>query len=282
MAGQLDGKVAIVTGGASGIGRATVQLFVQEGARVVIADIDEDAGPAAARAIGGGTLFRRTDVSKAADVEAVVAHAVDKFGRLDVMFNNAGVVAQAAHPVDILDEEFTGNDREIAVDVYGPLYGVKYAGRAMAKQKSGSIINTASTAGTGFGHGILLYRIAKAAVINLTMNAAVALGGRGIRVNCISPGPIATPILSTSMGISEKKAQELTQAAFDMMLDLQPLKRLGQPEDIAKAALFLASDASAQVTGINLPVTGGQGLSADLVDRTALLGKIMADIMGRP
>ncbi|HKY92819.1 MAG TPA: SDR family oxidoreductase [Nevskiaceae bacterium] len=282
MARELDTKVAIITGGASGIGRASVQLFVEQGARVVIADLNQEAGEPLARELGAGCAFRRTDVSVAADVEALVAFAVEKFGRLDVMFNNAGVVAQAGRPVSLLDEEFTGQDREIAVDLYGPLFGLKYAGRVMAKQGGGSIITTASTAGMVPGHGILLYRMAKAAMITMTQNAALALGAHGIRVNCISPGPIATPIVASSMGVPPAKAEQITKAAYDMMLQLQPLKRLGQPEDVARAALFLASDASAQITGINVPVAGGQSLGGDLVDRTAMLGQIIGEIMGRP
>ncbi|WP_281783698.1 SDR family NAD(P)-dependent oxidoreductase [Sinimarinibacterium flocculans] len=277
--GELSGKVAIITGGVSGMGLATVRLFVEQDARVIVADIQDEAGAALVREMGSSVHYRHTDVSRASDVEAVVGYAVETFGRLDVMFNNAGVVANAAAPVDFLDEVFTGADREIQVDLYGPLYGVKYAGRAMARQGGGSIISTASTAGFVPGHGIPLYRIAKAGVIAMTQNAAVALGGRGIRVNCISPGPIATPIIGASMGIPQAKADAIGKASFEMMLDLQPLKRLGQPEDVAHAALFLASERSAQITGVNLPVAGGQSLGADLVDRTAVLGQIIGGIL---
>lgn len=274
---ELAGKVAIVTGGARGMGRATVELFAAEGARVVIADILDDAGNELASALGQNVAYCHTDVSHASEVEALVAFTVERFGRLDVMFNNAGVVLRP-QSIDLLDDDFSIVEREFAVNLLGPMYGVKYAGRQMARTGGGSIINTASTTASAPGLNILSYRISKAGVVSLTQNAAIALGKYGIRVNAISPGPIATPILTDGLGLSPEKADAVMKAVFGDMLTIQPLKRLGQPEDIAQAALFLASGRSAQVTGINLTVSGGEGLG-DLVDHTARVAEIMRRVM---
>lgn len=265
MSDELKGKVAIVTGGASGMGRETVRLFRDEGAKVVIADIAADAGAAYAAQLGGEVRFQQCDVSKAADVEALVAFCVATFGRLDIMFNNAGLLAEGG-VTDFLDDDFADFTKTMSVDLLGVLLGCRFAGKAMAKQGGGSIINTASSTATISGYGIPVYRAAKAGVVNVTQTAALVLGQYGIRVNAISPGPIETPILLPGLELPPDKRKAVSRAVMDVMIEAQPLKRVGQPIDIANAALFLGSDRSAQITGQNLMVAGGMGLG-DLVDR---------------
>lgn len=267
MGDELAGKVAIITGGASGMGRETVRLFRDEGAKVVIADIQDEAGQTYAEELGEAVAYRRCDVSKASDVAALVDFAVAHFGRLDIMFNNAGIPGNVK-PVDFLDDDFEDFDRVMAVDLLGVLLGCKFAGKAMARQGGGAIINTASTAAFFAGHGVPVYRVAKAGVINITQNAAVVLGPHGIRVNAISPGPIETPILIPGIELPEEKLKKLSREIMDVMVEMQPLKRYGQPIDIANAAVFLGSDRSAQISGQNLVVAGAMGIG-DSVDRLA-------------
>ena len=256
--GALDGKVAIVTGGASGIGAAIAQLFVHQGARVVIAGRRREAGERLARTLGEAALFQRTDVTVEADVEAMVDCAVAKFGRLDCLVSNAGSGSQPA-TVDHID--LAHFDAAMAVHVHGVLAGLKYAARVMIPQKSGSIINVASINGVRAGLGGLYYSVAKAAAIHLTHCAAMELGEKGIRVNTISPGPIATGIFGKGQGLAPDEADahaQLAEAAIASVLPRwQALGRVGQPDDIAEAALFLASDASRLVSGHNLIVDGG-------------------------
>ncbi len=239
MSRELHGKNAIVTGGANGIGRATVESFVDEGARVIIADLDDDAGPDLAKALGPAAVFQHTDVSDADSVRSVVERAVGDFGGLDVMVNNAGV---ASSPRRFMDDDLRDFSRVMQVDLYGVMLGTQEAARHMGE--GGSIINTTSIAGISPGIGFTTYRAAKAGVIHFSRCAALELAERGIRVNVIAPGNIATAI----------------NAAFDtraIASKLQPLQRLGTPHDVANAAVYLASDRSAQVTGLVLPVDGG-------------------------
>jgi len=265
MADELQGKVAIITGGASGIGFGTARTFVAGGCRVIIADIQEERGKSAADSLGHGVVFQRADVSKRDEVAALVDVAVQRFGRLDVMFNNAGLMAVPGTN-DVSEDDFADFERTMAVDLLGVMLGTGLAARAMRGTGGGSIINTASTTATVPGLGILSYRAAKAGVLNFTQNAAISLGQYGIRVNAISPGPTATDVLTLGLDLSPAKKEEVKLAAFRAMMEnRQPLKRLGMPEDIANAALFLASDRSAQVTGINLIVSGGEhvGVAVD-------------------
>ncbi len=248
--GTLDGKVAVITGGASGIGEATVRRFVAEGARVVIADIQDERGAALSASLGDGAVYQRTDVSREDEIEAAVQRALDQFGRLDCMFNNAGFGGTrgpiAAIPVD----EF---DHTMAVLFRGVFLGMKYAAPVMTGQGSGSIISTASVAGLQAGRGPHIYSAAKAAIIHLTRSVAMELGESGVRVNCICPGGIATPLLARGLGGSA----EAVETIKGRLARIQPVQRAGLPEDIAAAALWLAGDESSFVTGHALVVDGG-------------------------
>jgi NAD(P)-dependent dehydrogenase (short-subunit alcohol dehydrogenase family) len=237
---ELAGKVAIVTGGASGIGRATAELFVAEGARVVIADVDAERGEAVAAQLGDAAAFQRTDVSDAEEVQELVDVAVARFGGLHVMVNNAGISGSFGR---FLDDDLGDFERVMAVNLYGVMVGSQRAARHMAEHGGGSIVNTASIAALRAGGGVLTYRASKAAVVHFSTSIAIELAQHGIRVNCVAPGHIPTGITSYDMG----PVIRLTQ----------PLQRQGQPIDVAQAVLYLASDRSAQVTGIVIPVDGG-------------------------
>ncbi len=250
MAGRLDGKVAVITGGGNGIGRATVLRFLAEGARVVAADVNETTGKemmalAAQAGHGDRVRFVRADVCVEAEVEAMIALATSAFGRLDCVFNNAGIVG-AFGPITHIDVEDW--DDTFAVLVRGVFLGTKHGVRAMKAQgHGGSIINTASIAGLSGGDGPQAYSAAKAAVINLSRANAVELAPDRIRVNAICPGGILTPLLHRG-----------SPEAFEALLaQLQPWPDAGKPEHIAAAALFLASDDSEFVTGSALVVDGG-------------------------
>ncbi|MEL7027698.1 MAG: SDR family oxidoreductase [Pseudomonadota bacterium] len=278
MGSELSGKTAIITGGASGIGAGTARVFVEEGARVVISDVQDEKGEALAAELGDAARYRRADVSDPNDVEALVGFAVDALGGLDIMFNNAGISGDMQHK-EFLDEDYAEFDTVMKVDLLGVMNGCRYAGRQMAEAGGGSIINTASTAGFFAGYGIPAYRAAKAGVINYTQNAAMALGRYQIRVNAISPGPIETPIMGSGIELPEAQLEQLSRDIMGVIVEPQALKRFGQPEDIANAAVFLGSDRSVQVTGLNLVVGGGSALG-DPIDRTAEMQKVFAAAMG--
>ena len=251
---RLEGKVAVVTGGASGIGEGTVRLFVKEGARVVIADIEDARGEKLAEELGPSTSYYRTDVSQEEEVRASIAHAVKKWGRLDCMYNNAGF-GGASGPIESLD--MAAYDVTMSVLLRGVFLGMKHAAPVMKAQGSGSIISTSSVAGVGIGFGPHVYSTAKAAIIHLTKSVANELGESGVRVNCICPGGIATPIFGKGMGLSPEQADLTIDLMKVRLAEGQPLKRAGLPSDIAEAALWLASDASSFVTGHALVVDGG-------------------------
>jgi NAD(P)-dependent dehydrogenase (short-subunit alcohol dehydrogenase family) len=250
MTGVLQDKVAIITGGASGIGRASVLSFVAEGARVVIADVDRSRAQETlelATQLAGADRVRvaSCDVSNEADVEAVVALAVSDFGGLDCMFNNAGIVG-AVGP--LLDMDPAAWDRTFSVLVRGVFLGIKHAARAMkAAQRGGTIINTASIAGKHAGAGPTAYSACKAAVISLTRSAAVELAPLHIRVNALCPGLILTPLLDRG------QHSDLS----GVLQHAQPWPETGTPEHIAQAALFLATDQSRFMTGETLVLDGG-------------------------
>lgn len=256
MANELEGKVAIVTGGAGGIGKATVELFAAEGARVLIADVNDGAGEALAREVGAAAAYRHTDVGKQEQVEALVAEAVARFGRLDIMFNNAGISC-AAFP-DFIDDTFENFDEVVAVNLFGPMVGTQAAARVMIKQGGGGVVlNNASIAGLLAGQAMMTYRATKAGLIHFSKSAAIDLARYGIRVNCLVPGHIRTPLSSFEQGSQDSNVADLSKQIDAVYLSNQPLKRRGQAEDVAQAALYLASDRARQITGIAMPVDGG-------------------------
>ena len=253
---ELSGKVAIITGGASGIGRATAELFVEEGAKVVIADVDAVRGEELALKLGASVLFKRADVANADEVQALVDFAVARFGGLNVMFNNAGISGTLYQR--FLDDELQDFQRVLGVNLFGVMVGSQRAARHMAKHGGGSIINTTSIAGIKAGYAVMTYRASKAAVIQFSKSIAIDLGEFGIRVNCIAPGHIPSEMSSYSEpGMTAEVAERVKRAVQPVRTAGQPLKRQGAPRDVAQAALYLASDRSAQVTGMVLPVDGG-------------------------
>jgi NAD(P)-dependent dehydrogenase (short-subunit alcohol dehydrogenase family) len=253
---DLAGKVAIVTGGASGIGRGIVERFVAEGARVVIADVEDDRGEALAAALGPAAFFRRTDVSDPEQVGSLVAAAVEKFGGLQVMVNNAGI-STTMHP-RFFDDDLADFHRVMAVNVLGVMAGTRDAGRHMAAHGGGSIINISSIGGIQAGGGVMTYRASKAAVIQFTKCAAIELAHYEVRVNTIAPGNIPTPLVAKSAANMDPEQLERFEAKIrQTMRDDRPLKREGTPEDVAEAALYFATDRSRYVTGTVLPVDGG-------------------------
>jgi NAD(P)-dependent dehydrogenase (short-subunit alcohol dehydrogenase family) len=252
---ELDGKVAIVTGGASGIGRGTVERFVAEGARVVIADVQTDTGEGLAAELGRRTIFRRTDVSDPEQVGALVAAAVEKFGGLNIMVNNAGVSGTMHR---LLDDDLADFHRVMGVNVLGVMAGTRDAARHMATHGGGSIVNLTSIGGIQAGGGVMTYRASKAAVIQFTKSAAIELAHYDIRVNAIAPGNIPTAMVASGAADMDQEQVEKYEAAIrEKMRADRPLKREGTPDDIAEAALYFAGDRSRYVTGTVLPVDGG-------------------------
>lgn len=255
MVNELDGKVAIVTGGASGIGRGIAERFVAEGSRVVIADVDTERGEALARALGAQAAFLQTDVADQQKVGALVAGAVEKFGGLHVMVNNAGISSPLRK---LLDDDLADFHRVMGVNVLGVMAGTRDAARHMADHGGGSIINITSIGGIQAGGGVMTYRASKAAIIQFTKAAAIELAYHEIRVNAIAPGSIPTPILGKSAaGMDPEQLKEFEARIRQGMRDDRPLKREGTPDDVAEAALYFATERSRYVTGTVLPVDGG-------------------------
>ncbi len=254
---MLQGKVAIITGGASGIGRASAELFVANGAKVIIADVQDAAGSELAATLGEAALFHHTDVASADDMQAVTDLAVAHFGGLDVMFNNAGISC-AAFP-QFVDDTLLDFDRVMRVNVLGAMLGTRNAARVMrAAGTAGVILSTASIAGTLAGIGMMTYRASKAALIQFSKSAAIDLGQYGIRVNCIVPGHIRTGLSSfQAEGVDAQTAHLIDEGVNAAYLRNQPLKRRGDPIDVAEAALFLASDKARQITGLVMPIEAG-------------------------
>lgn len=260
---ELQSKVAVVTGGASGIGEATVRLFVKEGARVVVADMQRDRGEALAGELGTAATFVDCEVRQENQVKAAVDTAVGRWGRLDCIFNNAGFGGALGPIEDIPEEEF---DLTFDVLVKGVFLGMKHAVPALRKQGGGSIINTGSIAGVTAGRGPIVYSSAKAAVIHMTKAAAMQLGEDSIRVNCICPGAIATPLSANTVG----RPDSLIEERLSGYAGLQPIPRAGLPDDIAQMALFLASDRSSFVTGQAIVVDGGGATGVMWADQKAV------------
>jgi NAD(P)-dependent dehydrogenase (short-subunit alcohol dehydrogenase family) len=241
--GRIADRVAIVTGGASGIGKATVELFAREGAKVVIGDLQDSEGEKIAKAIDG--IFVATDVSDPKQVEKLVGTTVDKFGGLDIMYNNAGIGVTSP----LLDHSDELYYKTLRVDLDGVFWGLRYAGKVMVAQKRGAIVNTASVAGIRGSVGLSAYNAAKHGVVGLTRNAALEFAPFGVRVNCVCPGIIDTPLVARAFGHTEEIRETMHR--------FHPLGRMGKPEEIAKAVLFLASDDASFVTGHALVVDGG-------------------------
>jgi NAD(P)-dependent dehydrogenase (short-subunit alcohol dehydrogenase family) len=272
MAGRLDGKVAVITGAASGIGRATVDLFVSEGARVIAADIQDDKGARIEEDHKGMAHYVRCDVAQEKDVAAAVTAAKKFFGRLDVLFNNAGT-AGASDPADGVTAE--GFDSVMHLHVRAALFGMKYAVPLMRAEGGGSIISTASVAGIRTGYGPFLYSIAKAAIVHMTHAAAASLGPENIRVNCICPGLIATNIFAGAMGMPSQLGETRIEAIAEATKASQPIPRGGRGRDIAEAALYLASDGAGFVNGHALVVDGGLTLGATGLAQMAVFAPIV-------
>ncbi len=254
MVNRLQDKVAVITGAASGVGRGTAIKFVAEGARVVIADIQREKGEALAQELGDAARFVPVDVCIEEDIKHMIDCAVETFGGLHCLFNNAGFGGVGGD----IDEIDTGEpyERTLGALLTGVVTGMKYAVPAMKAAGGGSIISTASVAGLRGGYGPHIYSATKAAVVNLTRSVALELGPSHIRVNAICPGGIATPIFAGQLAVSGANADyaELVKPGLAMM---QPIPRAGAPEDIANAACFLASDESSFITGHALVVDGG-------------------------
>src|SRR5271166_5234492 len=256
MVNELAGKVAIVTGGASGIGAGIVEKSLAEGARVVIADVERDRGEDLATTLGADAAFRLTDVSDPDQVGALVTGAVETFGGLDVMVNNAGVSSKMHR--SFLDDDLADFHRVMSVNVLGVMAGTRDAARYMATRGGGSIVNVSSIGGIQAGGGVMSYRASKAAVIQFTKSAAIELARYDIRVNAIAPGSIPTPLLASS--VRDKSPEELERyerSIRDRMRADRPLQRDGTPNDVAEAVAYLASERARYLTGVVLPVDGG-------------------------
>jgi NAD(P)-dependent dehydrogenase (short-subunit alcohol dehydrogenase family) len=254
VAGRLEGKVAVITGGVSGIGLGTVELFVAEGARVVAADIQDEKGRMLEQRFKGAVRYAHCDVTVEAEIAAALQLAKREFGGLDILFNNAGISDAMRVIAEIEADRWSWI---FDVLVRGPALGMKHAVPLMLERGGGAIVNTASIAGMQAGWGPIAYSTAKAAVIHMTRVAAAQLSPQRIRVNAICPGLIATSIFGASMGASREVADQMAARVAENGAKVQPVPKPGLPEDIAQAALYLASDASAFVTGTHLVVDGG-------------------------
>jgi len=272
--GALDGKVAIVTGGTSGIGERIVELFVEEGAKVVVGARREQEGAALQKRLGAA--FIRTDVSSERDVKAMIDHAVATFGRVDCLVNNAAIPSPM---VSISEIDVETIDRLMGVNVRGVLLGIKHVAPIMIAQRGGSIISISSMAALRGGVSGHVYSATKGAVLALTRSAAAELGEKGIRVNSISPGAIVTGIFAKNAGVEGAKADKLADMLKVGFASLQPIPRAGLPEDIARAAVYLASDGSSFVNGHDIVIDGGhssvtRGWSTMLAGRTEMTKRL--------
>ena len=253
MSKRLAGKVAVITGAASGIGAATAKTYVEQGARVVLGDIQDEAGASLAEALGGSThaIFRHCIVTSEAEVQALVDAAVSEFGQIDIMFNCAGIVG-AVGPMSTTPAE----EWKLTIDIMvnGVFYGMKHASRHMKEAGSGSIISMSSTAGIMGGLGPHAYAAAKHAVVGMTKNLAAEVGSFGIRVNCIAPAGMATPMVAEVITGNHQNLEDTIAA----LAEGSPLKgRAGLAQDVANAALWLASDESGYTSGLTLTVDAG-------------------------
>jgi NAD(P)-dependent dehydrogenase (short-subunit alcohol dehydrogenase family) len=249
MAGRVDGKIALVTGAGSGIGRATALVFAREGAKVLVADVVVDGGEETVRQIkaaGGEALFIKADMAKAAEVEAMVQKAVTTYGRLDCAHNNAGIEGATGRTADYREEDW---DRVIRVNLTGVWFCMKYEISQMLKQGGGAIVNTASDAGLLGVPQMPAYVASKHGVVGLTKTAALEYAKSGIRVNAVCPGVIKTPMVERITGQRAGRAERMAAA--------EPVGRMGKPEEIAEAVVWLCSEAASFVTGLPMSVDGG-------------------------
>jgi NAD(P)-dependent dehydrogenase (short-subunit alcohol dehydrogenase family) len=257
--GKLDGKVAVITGAVSGMGRGTAVRFAKEGAAVVVADLNAQAGEetiAEITAAGGRAVFQYTDVGSEESLKALFDRALKEYGRLDVTFNNAGLGGATGKLIDITAD---GWDKTFVILTRAVFLGIKYSVEPMRKVGGGSIISTASVGALRPAAGLHAYCAAKAAVVSLTQSAAIELGHDRIRVNCICPGGIVTPLVYRGMRGGEDEARR-------NMARQQPIPRAGKPEDIAAMATFLASDEAEWITGTAMVVDGGMNTGNALIN----------------
>ena len=252
--GRLEGKRTVITGAASGIGEETARLFVREGASVVLADVDDARGAQVAAECGDRAHFVHVDVAEEGAIDAAVATSVERFGGLDVLFNNAGNPGSVG---GILEMDLGMFDRTVAIHLRGVFLGIRAAARVMRPQGHGSIINTSSVAGLAANYAGHDYSAAKAAIAQLTRTTANELGEDGIRVNAICPGAIATSIFGRAAGLEGDAAQGTVDTMAAVLSNLSPIRRSGTPLDIAEAALWLAGDGSTFVNGQAIVVDGG-------------------------
>jgi len=253
VSGQVKGKVALVTGGASGIGRAAAIALAREGANVALADVDAEGGAETVRAVeaaGGAALFVSTDVSRADAVEALIAETVQRFGRLDCAVNNAGIQGEL-NPTDECSEE--NWNRLIGINLTGVWLCMKYGIARMRKQGSGAIVNVASNFGFVGSPGMPAYSASKHGVLGLTKTAALEYAQSGIRVNAVCPGPAQTPLVDNMLIDQPEAADEIMNSITRRL----PMGRIGQPEEIGEAIMWLCSDGASFATGVALPVDGG-------------------------
>ncbi len=272
--GDLEGKVAVVTGGAKGIGAASAEAVVAEGGRVVIADLDDEQGRALAARLGDAARYRRTDVGEREDMRALIDFAVEEFGSLDIMFNNAGITG--AFHNRFLDDPLDDLERVLRINLASVMWGTQYAARYMATRGGGAIVNTTSIAALDPGFAIPAYRASKAGIINFTRSVAVDLGEYAIRVNAIAPGGIPTSMNSfVEPGLPPDMFADLQAQLEPIRLIKQPLKRPGKPADIANMLVFLASDRASHITGQVMVVDGGVTAGSTL-NQTELLREARA------
>ena len=254
MSNRLNGKIAVITGAASGIGLATLELFVEEGAKVVAADVQEDAGQSLQARFPDSVRFIRCDVTKPSDIKAAIELAVDAFGGLDILFSNAG---HGGTPAGVENWDIDGWDQTQALLLRSVVAGASYATPHMRLRGGGSIINTSSISAVQTGYAPICYSVAKAGVMHFTRMAASELSQHKIRINCILPGFISTSIFGRSLGMNIEQSKQLAQVVAEKSGASNPIGRSGMPRDIAESVLFFASDASSFVTGTHLTVDGG-------------------------
>lgn len=254
MSNRLNGKIAVITGAASGIGLATLELFVEEGAKVVAADVQEDAGQSLQARFPDSVRFIRCDVTKPSDIKAAIELAVDAFGGLDILFSNAG---HGGTPAGVENWDLDGWDQTQALLLRSVVAGASYATPHMRLRGGGSIINTSSISAVQTGYAPICYSVAKAGVMHFTRMAASELSQHKIRINCILPGFISTSIFGRGLGMNIEQSKQLAQVVAEKSGASNPIGRSGMPRDIAESVLFFASDASSFVTGTHLTVDGG-------------------------